>query len=396
MSDIKKQIQDRIKAMDRYVSTEGFDSYDPYDGLSSPFSLMLFNSQLLQRVWQQAIKRSPVNVRSFIGIRKMSHTKTISDFASAYCLLYHSTRKEDYAVKARALLSRLKNMNSKSSQGTAWGLRFKFATRFVTAHADEPNIFQTINAIHSFLDGYECLGDASYLPIARDGMDYLINDLGYVETEQGIYWNYWKSRPVIIYNVSGLMIGLCARYGKAVNDKSLDNVTRQLARYIYASQNEDGSWYYSLNKKGHFIDGYHTGYILEGLCRAINNRVIEIDNNFLKGAEYYLKAFFTENLLPKYFHNSLNPFDGQVVAQAIQTLYFLRRLQLVPEEIMAGCFVNSDRLLWNALGYYNYQRTKLLTQKTPMHRWVNGPMFLALSYFFSQLHSYEKSNQHPA
>jgi hypothetical protein len=51
----------------------------------------------------------------------------------------------------------------------------------------------------------------------------------------------------------------------------------------------------------------------------------------------------------------------------------------VAEKRVFACFKRVDTLLWNAKGYYNYKKGRWLTYKTPMHRWVTGPMFLALA-----------------
>lgn len=368
-----KKINERIAAIDQYLSSNGYASYDPYDGLASPFARLTFGNQLLDRVWQQAVRLFPINIRPLLFIPKIIHTKAISDIASAYCLLRETK-------KAKEALDLLLQLRLPVKHGMGWGLRFPFATRFVSAGKEQANIFQTINAMHSFLDGYEAFGDSKYLEAVKQGFIFLENDLGYVETETTLRWKYWEGLEVEILNVSGLLIGLCARTWKNTGDEKYLKWSKKLFNYIIQNQNPDGSWYYSLDVRGHFIDGFHTGYILEGIIRAIQCGAIEMNEPTKRGIEYYLATFFTENDVPRYFHDSTFPLDGQNLAQALQTLHFVLNVNFVARKRVSACFEQVDSLLWNRLGYYNYKRSRWLTYKTPMHRWVTGPFFLALSY----------------
>ena len=369
-----RKIGERIAAIDQYLSSKGYASYDPYDGLASPLaSILTFGNQLMMRLWQQAVRLFPVNIRPLLFIPKIIHTKAVSDIASAYCVLNDK-------AKAKEALDLLLSLRLPVKNGMGWGLRFAFATRFVSAGKQQANVFQTINAMHSFLDGYETLKDHKYLDAVKQGFLFLEKDLGYVETETMLRWKYWEGLEVEILNVSGLLIGLCARTWKNTGDEKYRTWSQKLFNYISKNQNADGSWYYSLDPRGHFIDGFHTGYILEGIIRGIQCGAIEIDNTTKKGIEYYLNTFFTEDDIPRYFHNATFPLDGQNLAQALQTLHFILNVNFVARKRVSACFEKVDALLWNDKGYYNYKRSRWLTYKTPMHRWVTGPFFLALAY----------------
>ncbi|HZY80880.1 MAG TPA: hypothetical protein VFE50_15255 [Cyclobacteriaceae bacterium] len=366
-------IQERINSIDKYLSEKGYESYDPYDGLASPLVHWITSrNQFVARVWQQAVRLLPINIRPLLFIPKMIHTKAVSDLASAYCVLQNEK-------KAREMLDLLLSIQLPVKNGMGWGLRFPFATRFVHAGKMQANIFQTINAMHAFLDGYETFHDPKYLEPVRQGFLFLEKDLGYVETDTTLRWKYWEGLEVEILNVSGLLIGLTARMAVNTGEEIYRTRSKKLFNYIKANQNADGSWYYSVDSRGHFIDGFHTGYILEGIIRAVQCGTIEIDDSVKKGIAYYLDTFFTEDQTPRYFHNSTYPIDGQNLAQALQTLHFILNVNFVAEKRVFTCFERVDTLLWNAKGYYNYKKSRWLTYKTPMHRWVTGPIFLALA-----------------
>jgi len=100
-----------------------------------------------------------------------------------------------------------------------------------------------------------------------------------------------------------------------------------------------------------------------------------------KGLDFYLSTMFAPGGMPKYYPNSIYPIDAQNSAQAIQTVSFINNLGLSRMKSVPEIFFCVDKHLWNAKGYYNLIKTRFWTNKTPMHRWATGPMFLALSIF---------------
>lgn len=375
-------IEQRLQMIESYINLHGYESYDPYDGLSAPLAPKLIGkNQLGLRVWQQAVRLSPFNVRGILGVPKIAHTKTISDFASAYALLYLSTQDARYQEKTSQLLNRLAQLTLPVVHGQGWGLRFPFATRFVHANDKTPNIFQTINAIHAFLDGYVMNSEHRWLDIALQGFEFAKYEIGYFETKEHISWRYWKGLDTVIYNVSGMMLGLTARLLSITGEVFYADIARKLFTFLSHVQNPDGSWFYSADARGHWVDGFHTGYILEGLSRAAICSVIDRNNECLiRGTKYYLEKMFSANGFPKYYPGKFYPIDIQNIAQAIQTLVFLKKLEQVPSEFIYSVIQKMDSVLWNQRGYYNFMKSELFTYTTPMHRWSTGPMFLALVY----------------
>ncbi len=388
--DVIFLINQRQQAIENFLEANGYESYDPYDGLKSQLAgKFVGKNQFSSRLWQQVIRLSPIGIRSLFGVQKMAHTKAISDFASAYSMLNSLSPTEIHSKeKALFLLEWLFKLNSPSSFGTGWGLRFPFVTRFISADEQTCNIFQTINAIHAFLDGYRAFGDPRYLEFALQGFEFAEKDIGYTDHGNYMVWNYWKGLDTEIYNVNGLMIGLTARLFSVTRDNRYVEFSRKLCAFVDCSQNQDGSWFYSADQRGKWVDGFHTGYILEGLCRAVSLGVIDIEDGPLRrGSKYYLDNMFDNDHLPKYLSSSTYPIDVQNCAQAIQTLVFLARMKLCSMDQVFSVLKSVDSALWNKQGYYNYYKTRLFTYKTPMHRWGTGPMFLALTYVKTLLES---------
>jgi hypothetical protein len=380
-SDLCEKVRNRIQALDTILSADRYISFDPYDGLLSPLGKMFAqDSKLRQQIWVQTIRRTPFNMRRVLGVTKMAHTKTLSDASSAYSLLFARWGDPMHKQKAIDALSRLLDIGLETPAGSGWGLRFPYVSRFGKTAVLEPNAFNTINAIHALLDGYSALHESRYLENAIKGFAFLRTDLGYEDCDEGIAWRYTKHTDARVFNISGLMIGLTARMGTLLGDHSFFNYTHRLYAFLRGAENMDGSWHYADDPRGAFIDGFHSGFILEGVLRAIEGGVLEKDGALDKACAYYLSTFFVRSGLPRYFSHSLYPVDSQNCAQSLQTLVFMNRLGLVSKDFVDRCFNAIDSALWNLRGYYNHRRTPHWTYRTPMHKWATGPMFLALAH----------------
>jgi hypothetical protein len=83
---MSKIITDSFYKLLSYCEKEEFKGYDPYDGLNSRFFRSLpyiRNNRLARLAWIQAFKRSPVNLRSFVGIKKDYNPKAVGLFLAA-------------------------------------------------------------------------------------------------------------------------------------------------------------------------------------------------------------------------------------------------------------------------------------------------------------------------
>ncbi len=382
-------IEKRIAQLESHFEKTELRSFDPYDGLNTPLRKLFFKIRILERLWLQFIRLIPVNIRSIVGIKKMVHLKTVSDLLSASCILYEKTNDEKYLFNAEKYFIILGNMDLKQSNGIGWGLRFYFTTRFVQANESSANLFNAINVLNSLLDYYNvhkeldnkdvCLKIKKLIDLT---INFIEKELGYTETESTLIWNYWEGLKTPVYNVNALMVGFISRYKKMFNENKYNEHIQKTIEFLRKGQNADGSWNYSAGTKADFIDGFHTGYVLEGLSIAkLNGEVF--DEVFLeKGVKYFLENFFTKEYLPKYYNNSLYPIDGQNFAQTLQTLYYMHKVNVTNDKMIDKVFEETDKILWNEEGYYNYMKTKYFTYTTAMDRWVNAPMYLALSYLY--------------
>jgi len=83
-----------------FVEKEEYLSFDPFDALTSPIiERITANNAISRRIATQLNARLLLSFR-FLGMKRMMHTKTISDMPSAYSLLANHSGEEEHLLKA--------------------------------------------------------------------------------------------------------------------------------------------------------------------------------------------------------------------------------------------------------------------------------------------------------
>jgi len=377
----------------RWLDEAGYASWDPYDGLScsTPWSLVR-RSRLAARVWTQCIKSSPINLRPLFGIRPRVLTKSLSDLASA-AIMRHRLGIDPLARSAaHDFLARLRAEVRPGYSGACWALATPYVTRYIDSGPNQPNLFWTLNAAVSFLEAYELEGRATDLDLARSACDFIRRDLGSVdEGERGVWFRYFVGHDAVVYNVAALTGALFERVARHTGEPDLATIGERALHFVLQHQNPDGSWYYARGAAGRWVDGFHTGYVLEALLQsALVHGRDDVRAGLHRGVEFYLKNMFTPAHLPRYTADSLYPIEVQNCAQAIQTLAklcwldrdILTRAEGVTQAVVASLY-HRVRSGERPAGYFLTSRGRWFRNALPMVRWGEAPMLLALTYLLA-------------
>src|ERR1700722_17580805 len=95
-----ERLSESATAVQHWVEANNYRGYEPFDGLSSPFRKFTCGNLLAERILQQAVRQSPINIRPLIGIKPLDSTKGRGMMAWGYLLLYRTTGLADYWTKA--------------------------------------------------------------------------------------------------------------------------------------------------------------------------------------------------------------------------------------------------------------------------------------------------------
>ena len=369
------------RRLHQWLVDHDYVGYDPFDGLSSRVG-PLARGRVARQVLQKSVRMAPVNLRPLLGVRPARSTKAMGYFARAYLKLDRVDPAAGLGRQAVWALEWLLDHASPGYSGLAWGNHFDYQSRLFYLPQGEPTVVWTALIGHAFVDAWETLRDRRWLDAARSVTDFILNDLERRELGAGLCISYVPSGFTAVHNSNVLAAGLLARVAAHTGDRQALDVARGAVSYTVGCQHADGSWWYGEADDRHWVDSFHTGYVLDSLWwYMVGSGDDTHTESFVRGARYFVDSFFTADGLPKYYRDRWWPADIQCAAQGIESLLLLARL--LDPQILAGAervAAWSIEHLQEEDGHFAYQMWPGgLVNKTPMLHWGQATMLHALS-----------------
>jgi rhamnogalacturonyl hydrolase YesR len=379
-----------------WVEDHEYRGYEPFDGLSSWARPLTFRNLMAERILQQLIRQSPINLRPLMGISQKDSTKGRGYMAWGYLILYRALQTPDLLQRATSCLEWLDMHKVARFKDHSWSNHFDFSSRGGSYTKDDPIIVWTALIGHAYLEAFECTGNEWFLDIAKSVARWIIK-LPREMTNSGLCISYVADCQSSIHNSNMLGASLLARTARHTGDSVYLEVARQAMQYSCSRQLPDGGWWYAEAPMYHWIDNFHTGYNLESLhvyMEATGDTSYR--KNFDDGLRFYKAHFFEPSGRPKYYHSKTYPVDIQCIAQSIDTLALVSDYD--PPSLDLACHIAewAIRNMQDHKGYFYYRQYPLIKAKTPMLHWGQGTMYKGLARLFSRLYAAEIRNQlHP-
>lgn len=385
-------IQDSFKKLKIYVEAESFKGYDPYDGLNSSFfrSIPLAsNNRLARLAWIQGFKRSPLNLRKLVGVKKEYNPKALGLFLSSFCNLYKESSKEEYFEKIDFFSNEILNLVSKGWSGACWGYNFDWQARAFFQPKGTPTVVASTFIGSALLDAYEITGNKQLLNTARSACDFFLKDLNRTYDEDGDFaFSYSPLDKSVVFNASLLGSRLLSRVFSFTQEKILIQEAKKSVAFCCKHQREDGSWGYGTYHFHQWVDNFHTAYNLECIFDYMKYSGDQTYKTHLdKGFKYYINTFFTEEGIPKYYNDSIYPVDVHAPAQMVITLAKLGKFN-EQKELLDKVLGWTIKHMQSDKGYFYYQINKYFSSRISYMRWAQAWMFYALSTYLL----YDKEN----
>ena len=385
MKEIVYKVEGSIKKLEAWIEAHNYKGYEPFDGLSSFLRPLTFNNLFLERLLQQLVRQSPINLRPMLGIKPQESTKGRGYMAWGYLIMYNLKRINQYKEKAIKCLEWLDANKAPGYAKHSWGNHFDFSSRDGKLPKFEPIIVWTSLIGQTFLDAYEIIKDERYLQIALSICGWIL-DVPREKTDQGTCLSYNAYKKESIHNSNMLGAAMLARTGKITSNKEAFETAKEAMEYSCSRQNADGSWWYGEDARNKWIDNFHTGYNLDSLkCYIDNTNDRDFDDNLKRGFDFFKNNFFEDNGRLKYYHNRVYPIDSQCASQAIETLanfsdYDKSSLELGLK--VANWTIDN---MQHKDGYFYYRQYPLIKAKTPMLHWAQATTYKALVLILSKL-----------
>lgn len=376
MNDESERTALETAARRAFDTASGIDwrSHDPFDLLLSPYlGGLRQRAPFAARVFVQIGRRSGGRTRRLLRVPPHEEPKALADYLRAAVLLSSQGR-----AWASPWVDRLAGRLRAIGDTPGWGLAFPYVSRFVNAPAGTPNAYTTTSVVEALLDAALFSDDPKAPERAHTGLRFVVEELGVI-THSGRRWlRYWPDNDARIVNVQALAAGLLARVDSQHGDSRLGALADDLVETVLAAQRPDGSWLYSDDPRGSFIDGFHTGFNLQGLTeytgwRSDGTRAAPVADAVRLGLRYFHERLMTPEGLPRGFSDGRVSLDTQNVAQCIQTHVLCAR----DARDLTAAF-----RLWSATEVA--ATTKGSARYTAL-RWSLGPRALATSHLLRAL-----------
>ncbi len=373
---------DAALAVWRDLGSRGFASFDPYDGPSARYLRPLVGaSGMARRGVTQIVRRTPVPLERGIGVCPAVSAYTLGHAMATCARLYRAGALPDAASHAAELRLALTQRALHAWPGVSWGYHFAVHTRFFHYPASMPNAIVTSYALKGLAE-LTAAGLADCRNELAEGARFLLDGLPRVKDESGCCFGYLPSSSIVIHNANMLVALALVRAGIALADDALLDLAADAARFTCARQRDDGAWEYSEQEDGRWVDGYHTGFLLEGLAAVrLVRPAAELDAAFESGMGYYLAHLFGPGGEPRYYADGGPPYDALSAAQGLETLALLpvtRGGEAVSETLRALLGWIQRRLL-RPDGRVAYQAHAHWTDARVFARWSSAPMAAALA-----------------
>jgi polysaccharide biosynthesis protein VpsJ len=384
----KRYIYKSVEKLSSWLEVHDNRGYDTFDGLNARFVRPLtFETKFLRTVLQQGVRRVPINLRPLLGVTREHSTKGMGFLARGFIRLYQATGGTLWAQKAEAALNWLIDHQAQGYSGASWGNHFDYQSRSFYLPKGVPTVVWTSLIGHAFLDGFLQFKKERYLEIAVSACDHICKDLDAFPDGDGACITYVPGMRSLVHNANTLGASLLARTYASTGEERYRELAQRALQYTAQYQKPDGSWYYGEKENLHWVDNFHTAYVLDSFKHYTQSTGdTRFQDTTVKGYEYWRGHFFLLDGTPKYYNHKTLPIDIQCSSQAIDTLVLFRDQD--PESLPLALKV-ADWTIENMQdnsGYFYYRRySRWVVNKTPTLHWGQATMLCALAGLYRSI-----------
>ena len=362
----------------RRLEARAFAGPDPYDALNATrVPSLVLQHRVARRVLTQAVKRSPVRLQPVLGVPEQADAYTLGHALLAAARLAAADGGSQWPAACGQLHARLRESATQGDGWSAWGYHFPVHTRFFSYEPSTPNLIVTAFVAK----GLAAVTHAGLLD-ARDDLAgaarFILAALPRTSDATSQCFGYVPAQPAAVHNANLLAALVLCEAAEVCGEEAWVGEALACARFTVARQAGDGSWPYSEESCGRWIDGFHTGFVLEGLARVVRATGDDgLRRSLERGLAFYVAQLFGARGEPKYYPHRSWPLDALSAAQGVETLRVALAgpaSRAVPGQLewIRGHLVRPD-------GRVAYQVHRGWTDWREFPRWSSAPLMSALA-----------------
>ncbi len=311
---------------------------------------------------------------------------SISDahFAMGFAYLYQLTEKEEYYERAMHFLDELIKSRCPDFEHYCWGYPFNWETKYGIMKKGTPLITITPYAYEAFSAVYNIDKKSKWLDIMHSIAKHAYNDINDTVISPEISaCSYSPFDHTDVINANSYRAFLLTHASLLFNENTYLETAQKNLNFVIDNQQENGSWYYARNSERHFIDHFHTCFVLKNLAKIkLLTKSDKCNSTIDKGIEYYTKNLFDENGRPKPFSQAprLTIYKHELYdyAECVNIGILLNGRSETLETLTKGVIRDLFDNWQTSEGYFRTRKLFFGWNNVPMHRWGLSQIFRSL------------------
>lgn len=305
-------------------------------------------------------------------------------YAMGFAALHRITAEPKYLERAIHFLEVLESTRCSSYKHHGWGYPFDWQTSGGIIPRGTPLITTTPYCYEAFTDIFRIDGRGQWREVMRSTADHVLHDYQDVDAGNGaMTCTYTPAGGAWVINASAYRAFTLFSAWKEFGDEEYRLAAERNLTFVLSSQLPDGSWPYALDGRRHFVDHFHTCFVMKALAKieALSGHA-GCTEALVRGIDFYARNLFDKGGLPRPF------------ARAPRLTIYRRELYDCAECINMGVLLRgrfpaldasvdrtAEEILFRwQLSRGNFRSRLLLLgwDNVPMHRWGQSEIFRAL------------------
>lgn len=392
----REELQRTLKGFAVWLENYGETSWDHQSYYAGPIGSrakgLYYKNKLAGTV---AVAPMVFSEAFFPAARRLFHHRMrlpIADahYAMGFAYLYEATGDERYFERAVHFLGVLQTTRSPGFEEYCWGYPFDWVTRNGVICANTPLITTTPYVFEAFLQVHQLRAGEEWRKILESIVRHATTDIkDFKFSETANTCSYTPHDQGGVVNASAYRAFMLTSAAKFFGQDELLEIAGRNLNFVLESQNDDGSWPYARDGVRHFVDHFHTCFVMKALAKILDltgePRVLEA---LKRGVNYYLNHLFGEDGMPRPFSKAprLTVYKCELYdcAECINLCVLLKgrlpQLEKVIETVTGGILKN-----WiKADGSFRSRRLIMGWDNVPMHRWAQSQMFRSLAFYLRE------------
>ena len=206
-------------------------------------------------------------------------------------------------MRCEPILGALRRVALSDGDSSAWGYHFPVHTRFFSYEPTTPNLIVTA-FVAKGLAAVTARRPCGLPGGSEERSDLRPSRLPRVTDETGQCIGYVQGEPAVVHNANMLAALVLCDAADACGEEAWVEEALACARFTVARQAADGSWPYSEEPYGRWVDGFHTGFVLEGLARVVAATGDDgLRASLGRGVDFYVAQLFGPAVSRSTIHN---------------------------------------------------------------------------------------------